>query len=167
MDLLKKVIISIPFISEDQLKTDVQNLIDLGYGVDHIEIRFDYWKDELLDDLIEEVVRFLHSKNMKMIFTYKLQQEQDNEYISILHRLISHKPDYIDLDLNILASTLTELAENAIQNEVAIVYSYHNWEKTPSLETISDLCEFLIQMLPQFSSNTRHILKMVFIYHMR
>jgi 3-dehydroquinate dehydratase-1 len=163
MNWSKKIIISIPFSSEEQFKSDVQNLIDLRMGIDHVEVRFDYWKEKLEDNQINEVAHYLRSNQMKMIFTYKLQKEQDNEYITILHRLISYKPDYIDLDTNIIASRLTELADYAIQNGVAIVYSYHNLEETPSIHFISDLCEFFIQMLPKFTSNADNILKMVFL----
>ncbi len=163
MDLLKKVIISIPFFSDEQFKADVQKLIDLGYGINYIEVRFDYWKGDLLDLQIQNVAQYLRSNHMNMIFTYKQQNQEKEEYISIIQRLITHKPDYIDLDVDIIASILSELAESAIQNDVAIVYSYHNGGKTPSLVTISDLCEFFIQMLPKFSSNANHMLKMVFM----
>lgn len=163
MDLMKKIIISVPFISADQFKSDVQKLIDLDCETNFIEVRFDYWEGELSDDLIHNVIHYLHSKQFKMIFTYTLQGEQTPSYISLLQRLISHKPDYIDLDTNIMASTLTVLAELAMKNDVAILYSYHNRKNTPPLVIISELCEFLIQLLPIFFSNSKHILKMVFM----
>ena len=163
MDLLKKIIISIPFYSEEQFKRDVQTLIDQGYGVNLIEVRFDYWEGDLSDELIKEIIQYLRSNQMKMIFTYKVQREYTQDHISVLQRLIYHKPEYVDLDVNIIASVLTELGQYAIQNDVSLVYSYHNTEYTPSLDTISDLCEFFIQMLPNFSSNAKHILKMVFM----
>jgi len=163
MNLFEKIIISIPFVSEAQFKADIQRLRDLFPKIEYVEVRFDYYNGDLSDSIIEDVVRTLRSNRLKMIFTSKMLHEIDDLYISSLNRLISHKPDYIDLDLNIIASTLTELAEYAIQNNVAIVYSYHNEEKTPSLGTISDLCEFFIQMLPKFTSNRDNILKMVFM----
>lgn len=161
MNLLENVIVSIPFYSEDQFDSDIQKLVEIDYGISLIEIRFDFYQNPIQNNLIEWITEYLRSLHFKMIFTY--QTDDPNTCIPLLRALISHKPDYIDLDVNIFASTLTELAEQATQNDVAIVFSYHNWEETPSLNIISDLCEFFIQMLPRFTSNTNHILKMVFM----
>jgi 3-dehydroquinate dehydratase type I len=163
MDIYKKIIVSIPFITKSQLKTEMHNLCVSFPKIRYVEIRFDYHKGDFSDNLIEQVAQILRSYRLKFIFTHKMRQELDENYVSSLKRLISHKPDYIDLDIDIVASTLTRLAENAIKNKVAIVYSYHNKEETPSLDTISEMCEFFIQMLPKFTSNTDHILKMVFM----
>ncbi len=134
MDTSKKIIVSIPFFSEKQFKLDLQELITLNTGISLIEVRFDYWEAELSNELIQIVVQYLRSYQMKMIFTYKVQREYTQDHTSILHRLISHKPDYIDLDTNIIASKLTELAQNANENNVSYYIFISQFGNHPLIE---------------------------------
>ncbi len=160
MELVNKIILSIPFYSKSQFQTDFQE-IDLNFPFKLIEIRWDYFHSKISGDLAKWVIKYVHSFNMKAIFTYRGSNTNFNEHHLLLNELISFKPDYIDLDVDIIASQLTELVDFSIKNDVMIVYSYHNDNETPPLPILSDMFEFFIQMLPGLTSREGNILKMV------
>ncbi len=162
MELLKKVITSIPFISEKQFEDNLEELTSEYHRITSVEVRFDYYSGAITDNLIDRIKNLIESHNLQMVFTYFYDDLEEN-YFSIVQRLIKHKPHYIDLDSNIKQSVLAILAEIATQEQVPIIYSYHDWDSTPQIDTISDLCEYFIQLLPKFSWNEKNILKMVFM----
>ena len=162
MEFMKQIIPSIPFSSKVQIQADVQELLNYGYPIHLVEIRLDYYNANLSRDLLLWVKNLIQSNEMKILFTYKNKNLSHDAYYSLIQQLIKTKPDYIDLDVDIIASTLTNLAELALKNNVLIVYSYHNTKDTPSLPIISDMYEFFIQMLPKFISRKGNILKMIF-----
>jgi 3-dehydroquinate dehydratase-1 len=163
MDLLRKIIVSIPFRSKKQFENDMQSLIALDYPIQMIEVRWDYFSEFITVDIASWVIALIHSFEKKVIFTYENKKKSSEKgHILIIKNLIANKPDYIDLDVNFIASLLTDLVELAISNDISIIYSYHNWEETPPIQIINDMFEFFIQMLPKISYRTNNILKMIF-----
>ncbi|MBN2156556.1 MAG: type I 3-dehydroquinate dehydratase [Candidatus Lokiarchaeota archaeon] len=166
MDLshfMKKVIISIPFYSKAQFYEELFNLRKLDLGISCIEIRFDFLREKLTRNLIADAKTNLRDNDFKMIFAYHSSMGDNPLLFQKLRSLIRCQPDYIDLNANIPLIPLTELADLAVKNHVSIIYSYHNWEETPSLDVISELCEYFLQLLPHFASDPQNILKMVFM----
>jgi len=159
-----KVIISVPYHSEKQIIAETNQILQSWKEIKIIEIRFDYWIGDLVDDAVARIARYLRKSHLKSIFTYQSQPHDDEStLVPLYQRLIQYNPDYIDFDTNLQASVLDGLASLATQKRTNIIYSYHNWKETPPRESISSLYELFIQRLPYLSSNERNVLKLVFM----
>ena len=119
----------------DMLK-NAKRAIDLG--ANFIEIRIDYLKNlnfKLIDNLKQ-----LISLSIPVIFTCRKESEggknqlKEDFRLHIIEKLIYLKPDYIDLEYNIEKEELIRLFKKAHENQVKIILSIHDFEKTQSLD---------------------------------
>ena len=106
-----------------------------------IEFRFDY-----IDDVQNLSVNFIKNllntidPNIPVIFTFRDSSEggkikiKQKERFKIIKMFIETKPAYIDIEMNIDKSFLSEVINLAYQNEVKMIFSYHNFERTLSFD---------------------------------
>ncbi|MFX1418323.1 MAG: type I 3-dehydroquinate dehydratase [Promethearchaeota archaeon] len=139
-----------------------------------IELRFDYITDlkNISLDFIKGLLNIIHP-NTAVIFTFRDSSEGGQFKIDqiarfeILKMLIDTKPDYLDIEMNTDMSILKEILYLALQNEVKIIFSYHNFEKTmtfdDSIKFIQEFKEKLNQELPLDSKMPKeNIYKIIF-----
>ncbi|MFW9999405.1 MAG: type I 3-dehydroquinate dehydratase [Candidatus Hodarchaeota archaeon] len=123
-----------------------------------IELRFDYISniEKISFDFVIDLLNII-KPNIAVIFTLRDSSEggklniSQKERFKILKLLIETKPDYLDIEMNTEKKNLDELIKLALQNEVRIIFSYHNFENTlafdKSLEIVQNFNEKLVQEL--------------------
>jgi len=125
---------------------------------DLIELRFDYISNikTLSADFVKDLLNIIHP-HASVIFTLRDSSEggklkiNQKERFKILKMFIETKPDYLDIEINTDKNILDEIINLALQNEVKIIFSYHNFEKTmtfdESIQLIKNFDEKLTQEL--------------------
>jgi 3-dehydroquinate dehydratase-1 len=139
-----------------------------------IELRYDYIHDVQLitQDFANKLIANVHPK-IPIILTFRAQEEggqmkiNEKIHFEILKTLVLSHPNYLDIEMNTEKRMLTELIDLAIKNDVNLIFSHHNFEKTPPYEEISNLINKFVNILREDyeldSHNTNKIiLKMIF-----
>ncbi|MHA1784101.1 MAG: type I 3-dehydroquinate dehydratase [Candidatus Helarchaeota archaeon] len=130
---------AIPVKSIEELNDHFIEIED--YEIDLIELRLDYLKTINLEDLREAIKTI----NMPLILTLRKKSEggffdgDEQLRYDILKKLISLKPEFIDLEHDSL--NLDELIQFAQIKEVKTIISYHDFKKTPNINE----CKKIIQ----------------------
>lgn len=110
-----------------------------------IELRFDYISDcnTLSTGFIRSVMNII-SPHITVILTFRdsseggqIQIKQDDR-LKIYKMFIDAKPNYIDLEMNSDNKFLDEIINLAYQNRVKMIFSYHNYQRTPSFNEITN-----------------------------
>lgn len=151
-----KICVAIPIKSGD---IDVNKQIienTLKNKPDLIEFRFDYINDIkiITQSFLKEIIDFVPPKIPK-IFTFRRKQEggqydlNNHERIHVLKHLIEVKPDYLDIEISSESEVLKNIIELAYNNQVKLVFSYHNFEKSLSYKEITEI-------LTQFNQKLSH-----------
>ena len=115
---------------------------------DLIEFRFDYIKEisQLTPDFIKVSLNLI-KPDVLSIFTFRDPSEggqcaiSQTERLKIINLLIKAQPDYLDIEMNTKIEYLSEIINLADKNRVKLIFSYHDFEKTPSFEAASDIFE--------------------------
>jgi len=124
-----------------------------------IELRFDYINNiqTLSLEFIKDLLNIITS-NIPVIFTFRDSSEggqikiNQKDRFKILKMFIETKPDYIDIEMNTDQNILSEIINLASQNEVKIIFSYHNFEKTISFDdTIKLIQNFKKKLIQDLS----------------
>ncbi|GAG75298.1 unnamed protein product, partial [marine sediment metagenome] len=93
---------------------------------------------------IKEIVSIIPPKIPK-IFTFRKEQEggqykiSENERLDVLKRLIEVKPDYLDIEINSEPENLQTLIDLAYDNNLQLIFSYHDFEKSITYEEIAEI----------------------------
>ncbi|MHA1724585.1 MAG: type I 3-dehydroquinate dehydratase [Promethearchaeota archaeon] len=142
-----KVCIALP-ISGDikEINIVLENVIKLH--PDFIELRFDY-----VDSLSELTAEFVHSiikaipSRISVIFTFrksseggKAKIEEDQRY-KIIDFLLDFTPDYLDIEMSTRNVYLGKIIAKCLEKDVNLIFSYHNFIKTPS--TLEECCQIV------------------------
>ncbi len=106
-----------------------------------IELRFDYISNikTLSMVFVRDILKIINP-HAAVILTLRDSSEggqlkiNQKERFKILKMFIETKPDYIDIEMNADQNILSEIINFASQNEVKIIFSYHNFEKTLSFD---------------------------------
>lgn len=114
---------------------------------DLIEFRFDYIDEisELTPDFIKNLLDLVGT-NILSIFTFRAPSEggqcdlNKEERIKIIKLLIEAQPEYLDIEMNTEIENLREIINFANEN-VKLIFSYHDFDKTPSLEVATSIFE--------------------------
>ncbi|MGL4606094.1 MAG: type I 3-dehydroquinate dehydratase [Eubacteriaceae bacterium] len=135
--------------NRDALFADIKGVCD--YSCDYIEWRRDYflqendltWEDE--KSLLQEIKSVIGSKGI--IYTYRNFSEGGAQKVADTQRLMgiqgalaSGVVDYIDIELrndDVFLSSVKESLNQ--QNFTEIIYSYHDFKKTPETKTIENI----------------------------
>lgn len=115
---------------------------------DLIEFRFDYIEEisQLTPDFVKGLLNLIKPDVMS-IFTFRDPSEggqcaiNQAERLKIINLLIEAHPDYLDIEMNTEIEHLSEIINLANKNEVKLIFSYHDFEKTPSFEAASEIFE--------------------------
>jgi len=151
-----KVCIAIPIKSE---KFNINKQIietALHKDPDLIELRFDYINESkfITHSFLRELVSIIPPKILK-IFTFRKKQEggqynlSKNERFDILSRLIEVKPDYLDIEINSESKVLKSLIDLAYDNNVQLIFSYHDFEKSITYEETAKILTRFNEKLKQ------------------
>ncbi|MFX1296109.1 MAG: type I 3-dehydroquinate dehydratase [Promethearchaeota archaeon] len=115
---------------------------------DLIEFRFDYIDDisQLTPDFFKNLLNLI-SSDILSIFTFRDPAEggqcvlNEAEHLTIIKLLIEAQPEYLDIEMNTEIEKLREIINFANENKVKLIFSYHDFEKTPSFEVASNIFE--------------------------
>lgn len=113
-------------------------------GADILELRFDLLYPEFIDPkiLVNTVKTIKKNVNLPIIITIRLKSE-GGKYIgneqyrfSVFEKIIPYI-DFIDIELK--SKILRKIIHLSNQNNVKIIISYHNFNKTPNIGYLSRL----------------------------
>ena len=115
---------------------------------DLIEFRFDYIEEisQLTPDFVKVSLNLI-KPDVLSIFTFRDPSEGGQyaiskaERLKIINLLIEAYPDYLDIEMNTEIEHLSEIINLANKNKVKLIFSYHDFEKTPSFEAASEIFE--------------------------
>ena len=141
-----KICVAIPIKSANLNlnKQIIESVLDKS--PDLIEFRLDYIKDVNLvtQTFLKELVSIVPPKIPK-IFTFRKRQEGGqyiigkNERLDVLRRFVDVKPDYLDIEINSDPEILQTLIDLAYDNNVQLIFSYHDFEKSITYEEIAEM----------------------------
>lgn len=115
---------------------------------DFVELRLDYISD--IRFLTKEfAIRLLNlvQPTTPTIFTFRDfseggQMKVDNkERLEVLKDLIKARPEFFDIEMNSDKYVLEEIISLAKQNKIKLIFSYHDFKKTPSYEKANEIIE--------------------------
>jgi len=134
---------------------------------DYIEFRLDYIDDisNLTSGFLKKLVELSKDAGTKIIFTLRSLAEggqmdiSEQNKLKIIADAIVAGPDYIDVEMSSSDTLIREAVSLAIQNSVKVIFSYHDFNKTPSYDEartiISEFEERLTQKLSIGAITTR------------
>lgn len=151
-----KICVAIPIKSAD-LNINKQILEDaLDYNPDLIELRFDYINEiNLITNTFLKGMQSFIPVKIPRIFTFRRKQEGGrynlsiHERLLVLKHLIEVKPDYLDIEINSESEVLSSIIDLAYNNEVNLIFSYHNFDKSLSYDETNEI-------LTRFNQKLKH-----------
>jgi len=130
-----------------------------------IELRYDYISNikTLSVDFVKALLNIIHP-HAAVIFTLRDSAEggllkiHQKERFKILKMFIEAKPDYLDIEMNTDTNMLEEIVNLALQNEVKLIFSYHNFENTMTFdESIQLVQNFNKKLTQELSLNLKKL----------
>ncbi|MFX1260038.1 MAG: type I 3-dehydroquinate dehydratase [Promethearchaeota archaeon] len=122
----------------------------LAENPDFIEFRYDFIDkvEELTSEFISKLIKSVNT-DVSTIFTFRdyseggYSQISRDRHSSLMKSLIEARPDYIDIELRSNITLLNQVIDDAIANRVKIIFSYHDFETTPSYQEALSLINLL------------------------
>ena len=142
-----KICTSLVGKSETEIIKECEKISSMD--VDIVELRCDFFehiKDiKKVCDLLSEIKKILNEK--PLIFTVRSREEggeisiSENEYVDLYKNICEKKlTDIVDVELRVGDEKVKELVKIAHNNDIKVIISKHDFEKTPSKrEMIEDL----------------------------
>ncbi len=135
------ICVAVPIQSGDFTQNETVIKIILKENPNFVEFRFDYIDriQSITKEFSKKLLK-LFQPNIPVIFTFRDYSEggqiniNDEDRLSILKTLISAQPDYLDIEMNSANLILEETIFLAVQNNVNLIFSYHDYEKTPNYQ---------------------------------
>jgi 3-dehydroquinate dehydratase type I len=155
------VSIPIKYTSIEEVRPIIAKAIESKPNL--VELRFDYISNikNLSPDFMRDLLNIIHP-HAAVILTLKSSSEggllkiNQNERFKILEMLIETKPDYLDIEMNTDNNRLNELINLASQNQVKIIFSYHNFKKTMTFEeSIKHIQDFKQKITQELSIDSK------------
>ena len=110
------------------------------FGADYVEIRFDFVNSDLLPETLQAAKRIkdravytLRSKIQGGVFA-----GSERERLQWLYRLAEEEPMLLDVELDTLQKN-DDLADFLERKRTPLLVSWHDFEKTPPRDSISDI----------------------------
>ena len=155
-----------------QLKKEIEELLKLRPNI--IEFRLDYIKDieSLTTHFLKELLTFI-GVEIPVIFTFrkfseggKLDIENKKRY-DIINQVINLSPTYVDIEMDNDDEFLQNAIKKASNKNVKIIFSYHNFNKTPDYETVIELlskfkAKFDKLTVNLYKSPSNYLIKLIF-----
>jgi 3-dehydroquinate dehydratase type I len=148
------ICIAIPIKSSDFDQNEILIKNVLKEKPDFIELRFDYIDDiqKITDEFVNKLLKLLQP-NISVIFTLRDFSEggqinlSNEERLRILKILIKAQPKYLDIEMNSAKSILEKIIFLADQNNVNLIFSYHNFKETTTYEEGFNIIESFMNKL--------------------
>lgn len=130
---------------------------------DLIELRFDYISKikTISINFVRDLLNIIHP-HAAVIFTLRDSSEggklkiNQKERFKVLKMFVETKPDYLDIEMNTDKNILDEIINLASQNEVKIIFSYHNFKNTMTFnESIQLVQNFNEKLTQELSLNSK------------
>ncbi len=160
--------IPVKSVNISDIAPTIKNIINLNPNI--IELRFDYLSDvqKITKDLIINLINRIQPK-IPVICTLRDFSEGGqvkidiDERIQILKLIIESKPVYVDIEINSVDTILSEIIPFASNNKVGLIFSYHDFEKTPSYIEASNILEnFMKKLKNEFLIDQKTIERSIF-----
>ncbi len=109
-------------------------------GADYVEVRFDF----VNPDLLSEVIQAAESIKDRSVFTLRKKSQggmfggPEEDRMQWLHRLAEEEPMLLDVELDTLQNN-DDLADFLERKRNPLLVSWHDFERTPPSDAISDL----------------------------
>jgi 3-dehydroquinate dehydratase type I len=157
----------IPVTSLDNVKTNIHEA--LKYNSNFIEYRFDYLQNikTINRDFLKNM-KDLVPNNLSSIFTFRdsnqggKQDLNSDQKLSVMNELFKAQPEYIDVEFNSKNELLNLVNDLAGDNNVTLIFSYHNFKNAKSLEESIKLIETFEEKLEGLNYNTTILKDSVF-----
>ncbi len=165
-----KICIAIPIKSADLNINRKLIEISLEKKPDLIEFRFDYINEVkfITFSFLTELLSLITPK-IPIIFTFRRIQERGqynlnkDERLQILKLLVEAKPDYLDIEMKSDIKILKIITNLAYKNNVDLIFSFHDFDDTPTYEeTISLIDKFEDKLVQECSVDSDKIHESVF-----
>ena len=150
----------------------LKNVLD--ENPEFVELRFDYIEDiqQITPTLLKNLLDLIESQT-KAIFTFRDFSEGGqielgkSERLKVIQLLIEAHPQYYDIEMKNDRETLQSVINMARENNVKLIYSFHDFEKTPTYDEGVKLIEkfkedLLNNYMVDFLSIKEVIFKMIF-----
>ncbi|MHA1985555.1 MAG: type I 3-dehydroquinate dehydratase [Promethearchaeota archaeon] len=151
-----KICIPIPVKSAivSEIAPTIEKVIDLN--PDFIELRLDYIPDiqKITKDFIIDLINRIQPK-IPVICTFRDNSEGGQikieaiERLQIIKFLIEAKPKYLDIEINTERDILDEIIDLALHKNVSLIYSFHDFDKTPTFNEALNVLENSLKKLKQ------------------
>ncbi len=137
---------------------------------DLVELRFDYIDNASLitKDYAKSLVKLVQA-HVPVIFTLRDESEggrikiEESERLKILTTLMEVKPKYLDIEMRSSKEILANLIDSATLNNVFLIFSHHNFEKTPPISDALPIIEnFANELRERFKLNSSALNNCIF-----
>ncbi|NVM28383.1 MAG: type I 3-dehydroquinate dehydratase [Candidatus Helarchaeota archaeon] len=126
--------------------TDANSAIEKSHkaiqkGADFIEVRIDHFNDPFTADFVKLVKEI----SSKLILTIRKPDEggkfafEEAQRIELIQKCINAQTFAVDLEFSIDADALTKLIQEAKKNQVKIILSFHDFQKTPDIPKMKEI----------------------------
>lgn len=149
-----------------------ENLIKaaLNENPHFIELRFDYIDNiQSITESFSKQLLQLIQPTIPAIFTFRDYNEggqikvDDKERLKILKILIKTQPEYFDIEMNSSKLILDEILFLAIQNNVTLIFSHHDFEKSPTYEEGFNIIQsFMNKLVSKFIVDSKMVRKSIY-----
>ena len=160
--------IPVKSVNISDIAPTIRNVIKLNPNL--IELRFDYINDvqNITRNFVINLLNRIQPK-IPVICTLRDYSEggqvktDANERIQILKLIIESKPEYIDIEINSVDTILSEIIPFASNNKVSLIFSSHDFEKTPSYIEASNILEnFMNKLKNEFLIDQKTVERSIF-----
>jgi 3-dehydroquinate dehydratase-1 len=128
--------IPVKSVNISEIAPTIKKVVNLNPNF--IELRLDYITEiqKFTKDFVVSLLNKIQPK-IPVICTLRDQSEGGqleidiNERVQILKLLIESAPRYLDIEIGTESSILSEIIDLAVDNKVSLIYSLHDFDKTP------------------------------------
>ncbi|MEG0368119.1 MAG: type I 3-dehydroquinate dehydratase [Coprobacillus sp.] len=121
------------------------------YSYDMVELRIDFYENILDENELLQLLKQLKTIiSQPLLFTYRSKKEggeiqlTDQQYIQLIQCACeSHFIDLVDIELMSGNTLVYQLVEIAHKNNVKVIMSNHDFEKTPSVSDMMNTLEHM------------------------
>ncbi len=135
-----------------------------------VELRFDYLSKVqfLTKDLINSLVNRIQPK-VPVVLTFRNSSEggqieiPEEERFQIYKMFLEVKPKFVDIEINTEKKILNKIIESALRNNVTLIFSFHDFEKTPTYTTANNLLDdFYKKLISDEAINSKFVENSIF-----
>lgn len=138
----KKIMICTSIKCKNNLELKRKILKAFNLSSDYVEIRLDYLKEINIEKIKEAIKPFSN----KCILTYRLKNEKSIKRIkdkkNLIEKLLEIKPAFIDIEEK-HSKYMLDLIDRIKKSEIRLIFSWHNFNKTPSINKMKEVLEKL------------------------